>query len=477
MFTLTVTPAGPCLSVTDQMILTISNSALAFAGPDTTICSGTQFTLAGATATNYQSLTWTTSGTGTFNDPHILHPIYTASLVDILTGQVVLTLTVDPVQPCPPVTSHMTLTLSGIPVADAGPDGSTCPGVAFTIGGASAAHYSHLLWTTTGLGILTGDTTLTPTYTPGAGETGSVTLTLTVYGIAACSSTTGSDQVVILIYQNVVTNAGPDQSIPYNTSTILSGTAIGGTGVYAFTWEPSALLLGYTTEHPVTVNMTSNVTFVLTVTDLVTGCKSSDSVNVVIGYHNLPPVAVNDYDTIGINSSVRINSLKNDHDPDDSIISLNIIRNPIHGMVVVNGDLMLRYTPDRDYTGVDSLWYVICDNGIPSLCDTATVYIYISSLSAADFLRIYNVITPNEDGINDSWIIEGIEEYPDNSVEIFNRWGDLIVRIGNYDNKTQVWKGRSRNGGRVPDGTYYYILTINGGGHRTGWILVRGSNR
>jgi gliding motility-associated-like protein len=146
-------------------------------------------------------------------------------------------------------------------------------------------------------------------------------------------------------------------------------------------------------------------------------------------------------------------------------------------MVIVNGDLVLRYTPDRDFSGVDSLWYIICDNGIPSLCDTATVYIYISSQSAADLLRIYNVITPNEDGSNDSWIIDGIEEYPNNSIEIFNRWGDQIVRIGNYDNKTQVWKGRSRNGERVPDGTYYYILEISQGGHRTGWIFVRGGIR
>jgi gliding motility-associated-like protein len=154
-----------------------------------------------------------------------------------------------------------------------------------------------------------------------------------------------------------------------------------------------------------------------------------------------------------------------------------MIRGPLHGMAVVNGDLSVRYAADRDFSGIDSLWYVICDNGIPSLCDTATVYIYVSSQSAADLLRIYNTITPNGDGVNDGWIIEGIEEYPLNSVEIFNRWGDRIVRIDNYDNKTQVWKGTGRNGGRVPDGTYYYILTIKDNGHRTGWIFVRGSNR
>jgi gliding motility-associated-like protein len=300
---------------------------------------------------------------------------------------------------------------------------------------------------------------------------------LTAYGIAGCTASTATDEVVILIYQPVVVDAGPDQSIPYNTSTTLSAVAIGGTGVYAYTWEPAAMLLGYTTEHPVTVNMTNNVTFILTVTDLVTGCKSVDSVKVIIGYHNLPPLAINDYDTIGINSTVQIKVLQNDSDPDDSIISVSMIRGPLHGMAVVNGDLSVRYAADRDFSGIDSLWYVICDNGIPSLCDTATVYIYVSSQSAADLLRIYNTITPNGDGVNDGWIIEGIEEYPLNSVEIFNRWGDRIVRIDNYDNKTQVWKGTGRNGGRVPDGTYYYILTIKDNGHRTGWIFVRGSNR
>ena len=474
---LTVTAIAPCPDVSDQMTLTISKSAVAYAGPDTSSCAGAPFTLSDASASNYQSVTWTTSGTGTFNDPHLVNPVYTPSQVDIITGTVVLTMTITPVPPCESASSHMTLTLTGTPVADAGPNGSVCPGVAYAITGATALNYSSILWTTNGSGVLTGSTTLTPTYTPAPGESGTITLTLTIHGTGGCSDATATSKMNIVISNPVTVNAGNDQTIPRNSSTTLLGLASGGSGVYAFSWQPASLLIGAATDHPQTVKLGDNVTFILTVTDVLTGCQNTDSVRILINQGIEAIIANRDRDTTGVNIPINVNILSNDIYSKNLTVGVTLCGGPEHGLADVLSDNTINYSPDHDFSGIDSLCYILCYNQYPDVCDTTKVYIFISTQLPASWLIIHNVITPNGDGINDGWIIDGIEEFPDNTVLIFNRWGDKVNSFDHYNNTTEVWKGDNYQGKPLPDGTYYYIITIQNGGSRTGWILIRGSSK
>lgn len=64
-----------------------------------------------------------------------------------------------------------------------------------------------------------------------------------------------------------------------------------------------------------------------------------------------------------------------------------------------------------------------------------------------------NVFTPNGDGQNEEFVIEGIETYPEASVRIFNRWGTLVYQTEDYD--SNKWGGSG-----VPDGVYYYIIDL-----------------
>jgi gliding motility-associated-like protein len=477
ILTLTVTPVAPCQAVSDQMVLSISTTATANAGPDAASCGPAPFTLSGASATNYSALTWTTSGTGNFNDPHVINPVYTPSLVDILTGHVVLTLTIDPIIPCAVETAHMTLTLTGTPVANAGPNGSTCAGVTFTVTGATAVNYSSILWTTNGTGVLSGQTTLSPTYTPAPGESGSVTLTLTIHGTGGCASATATSQMNIVIGQVITANAGNDQTIPRNSSTTLLGLASGGSGVYAFSWQPATLLIGASTDHPETVKLGDNVTFYLTVTDLMTGCQNTDSVKIIMNQGIEAITAVNDHDTTGVNIPIFADVLSNDSYSKNLRVSVTLCSAPQHGLASVFSDNMIRYTPNQDFHGIDSMCYILCYDQYPEVCDTAEVYIFISSDSPINWLDIHNVITPNGDGVNDGWVIDGIEEFPDNTIQLFNRWGDKVNAFERYNNTTQIWKGDNFKHEPLPDGTYYYIVTIKDGGTRTGWVLIRGSSR
>ena len=81
-------------------------------------------------------------------------------------------------------------------------------------------------------------------------------------------------------------------------------------------------------------------------------------------------------------------------------------------------------------------------------------------------LTIYNEFSPNGDGQNDRFVIDCIENFPNNSLEIYNRWGNIVYKTNNYQND---WEGESN--GRVviatadqlPEGTYYYILDLGDG--------------
>jgi gliding motility-associated-like protein len=74
-------------------------------------------------------------------------------------------------------------------------------------------------------------------------------------------------------------------------------------------------------------------------------------------------------------------------------------------------------------------------------------------------LIIPNGITPNGDGINDTWVIDFIELYPNVTVEIFNRWGEKLFYSEGYEPNDR-WDGNYK-GKRLPTGTYYYIILLN----------------
>jgi gliding motility-associated-like protein len=80
---------------------------------------------------------------------------------------------------------------------------------------------------------------------------------------------------------------------------------------------------------------------------------------------------------------------------------------------------------------------------------------------------VHNAFSPNNDGINENFVIENIENrtcYPSNKVEIYNRWGILVYETNNYDNNVNAFKGISEGrttlnkSDQLPAGTYFYLL-------------------
>lgn len=89
---------------------------------------------------------------------------------------------------------------------------------------------------------------------------------------------------------------------------------------------------------------------------------------------------------------------------------------------------------------------------------------------------VYNGFTPNGDGINDNWVIENIDNFPINSVSIFNRWGNKVWSTDNYNNNnTNFWDGKHSNGSTLTSGTYFYVIDIgNGKAIKKGWVELTG---
>ncbi|MEO9891735.1 gliding motility-associated C-terminal domain-containing protein [Aurantibacter sp.] len=94
-------------------------------------------------------------------------------------------------------------------------------------------------------------------------------------------------------------------------------------------------------------------------------------------------------------------------------------------------------------------------NGIPN---------YLEPNATEDEIEVFNVITPNGDGVHDVLTISGLENYPVNTLKIFNRWGVLVYATNAYNTEGNVFDGSSEGrvtlaqGKDLPVGTYFYIL-------------------
>ncbi len=107
-----------------------------------------------------------------------------------------------------------------------------------------------------------------------------------------------------------------------------------------------------------------------------------------------------------------------------------------------------------DYGANQFLWTVV--NG--TCRDSAYVTIFRKdTLDCLSKVQLPNAFSPNFDGFNDFLIVKGLEDYPDNTLEIYNRWGQLVFSKTGYMND---WYGLDAEGVPLPDGTYFMIVKV-----------------
>jgi large repetitive protein len=94
---------------------------------------------------------------------------------------------------------------------------------------------------------------------------------------------------------------------------------------------------------------------------------------------NSAPIAQNDNGVTYINVPLTGNVLNNDFDPEGNTLTVNTtpLTSPTNGTLVLNPNGTFTYTPNNAFVGQDTFRYVVCDNGVPSKCDTASVVLNI----------------------------------------------------------------------------------------------------
>lgn len=83
---------------------------------------------------------------------------------------------------------------------------------------------------------------------------------------------------------------------------------------------------------------------------------------------------------------------------------------------------------------------------------------------------VYNAVSANADDLNSYMRIEGLPVK--NKVTIYNRWGDKVCEIPNYDNETHKFEGKNDNGKDLPAGTYFYAIEVKGK-KQTGYLSLK----
>jgi len=148
-----------------------------------------------------------------------------------------------------------------------------------------------------------------------------------------------------------------------------------------------------------------------------------------------------------------------------SIYINNVLGCPGPYTVIINpvGDTLTVLGQDTLGTG----FYNVIING--NNCQHKTT-LFVGLDSDEDCtLKFYTGITPNGDGKNDVWIIENIEQFPKNNVQIYNRWGQQVWDADNYDNSTVVWEGKGNRGDEMSTATYFYVAVVDGKTYN-GWV-------
>jgi gliding motility-associated-like protein len=103
-------------------------------------------------------------------------------------------------------------------------------------------------------------------------------------------------------------------------------------------------------------------------------------------------------------------------------------------------------------------------------------FLTAAALSGERDIEVYNGVSVTQDGNNDWMKIRNIELYPENNVSIYNRWGDRVFDMNNYDNNQRNFRGESnvKGNNKLPAGTYFYSIDLgNGTPKATGYLQIK----
>ena len=286
---LTSTNNGNCLSVSDTMTIILGNSTFAWAGNDQTICANnTDVFLNGQVSGGTSTGIWTTTGTGSFSDPNNLNSTYYYSTSDSIIGQVSLILTSTNNGGCSAGVDTMLITISPVPIVNAGTDIDVCLGIDTVALGGTAQNTVSIYWETLGSGLFyPSDTVLNNYYLPSSGDSvnGQVNLILHSTGNQSCSE--AADTMIINFMVPLTPDFTNSVACSHKKVNFYDNTTVSNGSITSYEWDfEGNLLFAEDTFYIYDTTGIYNVT--LTVSSSL-GC--SYSITKPIEVHELPTVS------------------------------------------------------------------------------------------------------------------------------------------------------------------------------------------
>jgi gliding motility-associated-like protein len=468
---LKLTANSGCTSASAIMSLHISRNASVKAGPTKAVysCAGADCAIIGATQSNAAGIQWSTSGTGHFSNALSLSPVYYPSTADVAQGSVKLTITAQSAGSCGSGSDYIVLHLVSQSKVEAGADIAICEGDQAVLGSSSATGAKSLQWKTNGSGAFSDPATLHPTYIPSAADllNGQVILTLVATSEYPCAES--QDELVLTISKLPKVNAGADISACSGELVKVSTTTAANCSGILWTTNGKGTLSNEKTLSPVykpAAGESGKLRFILTGNGLGACTSAVVSDTLYVNYFENLSVEVMKTDTILYNTKETL-----------WVTASNGSGNYVYNWSPNN--LIPSYNLNRVETLPlkESTLFSVTISDLTTGCSITEQVMVVVEKQVDSLLEFYNGLTPNGDGHNDTWWIDGIEKFPDNEVLIFNRWGDKIIEYKHYDNVNVVWNGNNSRGDRVPDGTYYYLVKITGVKSYTGWIELRSGSK
>ncbi len=257
--------------------------------------------------------------------------------------------------------------------------------------------------------------------------------------------TVRNDSVLISLSNIDAANAGHDTSIcPFTAGATLGGSA--DSSSYNYVWTPVASGLScYACAHPV-ATPTANTTYTLIASN--GSCKDSTTVTVTVlaspTITVVSPVTVDEGKTVTLSASG----------------ASTYFWSPDTGVIIYN------YTTATPEVGpTKTTLFTVIGIGADGCPGFNTVLVEVIPDSDLVF---YNTFTPNGDGINDKWYVGNLELFPNNSLTVFNRYGQVVFTAQPYGGD---WDG-TELGQSVPDATYYYLLSTGTGKTYKGSVTI-----
>jgi gliding motility-associated-like protein len=258
-----------------------------------------------------------------------------------------------------------------------------------------------------------------------------------------CSSV---DVIRVVFHAPPAVNAGPDAAVCRGSSIRLQAEGSG-----TFLWSPGNLLNNPAIPDPVATPSATTV-FTVTLTDQ-WKCRNSDRVTIEVREKpvvNAGPDQILDFLFETTLEATSLNSYETGEweilTGKGSFSDKNSSRTNVKELALGDNNI---------------LWSVT--NGVCA-ASSDTVLIKINELI------IQTLLTPNDDGNNDHFIIRGLESLGKTRINIFNRWGAIVYTNDNYTND---WDGRDNKGNLLQDDTYFYVLSPEKITTIKGYIVIK----